>query len=155
MKPAYTKFGRRSGSRRGTSMVEFAIAFPMLFAFFSGTFLFGYSFYIYNRLGNAVRNGARYASTLTYASGSSTPTTAYLTAVKNMVIYDNPAGGTTPVIPGLDASKVNVSVTWTSSRPTAIRVAISGYTINAVIGSFTLTGKPFSVIPYHGRLAGP
>src|SRR5262245_53184614 len=153
MRQRCSTLNRRS-VRRGTSMVEFAIAFPMLFAFFSGTFLFGYSFYIYNRLGSAVRNGARYASTLTYMSTNSTPTTAFSDAVKNMVVYDSPTGGTTPVLPGLTTSKVDVSVNWVSNRPSAIKVAINGYTINAVIGSFTLTGKPFSVIPYHGRIGG-
>ena len=136
-------------------MVEFAIAFPLLFAFFSGTFVFGYSFYIYNRLVSSVRAGARYASRLPYASGTPTPSAEYLTAVKNMVVYHNPDGGTTPIVPGLTPAAVAVTVGFDDNRPDIVRVAINGYSIDAVMMNQPLNGKPFSVIRYQGRISGP
>ena len=146
---------RQARTHRGGSIVEFALAFPLLFAFFSGTFMFGYSFYIYNKLVGSVRAGARYASQLPYSSGTTTPASDFTTAVRNMVVYQNPAGGTTPIVPGLQPSAVTVSADFVDARPDTIRVAINGYSINAIVKSFTLSGRPFSVIRYQGRISGP
>src|SRR5262245_17518824 len=65
---------RRRG-QSGNALIEFALAFGFLFPCLTGTFQFGYAFFIYNELQNAVRQGARYAAFKTYDSSSSTPTT--------------------------------------------------------------------------------
>src|SRR5438270_13895692 len=90
--------GRR---RSGTAVIELALSLPVLVSVFLGTLQFGYSFFIYNELEQSVRAGARYASLRTYASLTATPDAAYTTAVRNAVIYANPAGGTQVVAPGL------------------------------------------------------
>src|SRR6266550_48725 len=94
--------------RRGNAMLEFALAAGILFPAFVGTFQFGYTFYIYNNLDTAVRGGARYASMQSYDSASSTPSTAFATAVKNVVVYGNSAGTGDPIAPGLAVGNVSV-----------------------------------------------
>src|SRR5207245_9985969 len=51
-------------------------------------------FYVYNTLVIAVREGARYASIKPYDSTTTTPTSAFQNAVRNMVVYgdQNPPG---------------------------------------------------------------
>ena len=66
-------------------MIEFALSFFLIFGFFAGTFQFGYMFYAYNTLVNAVRDGARYASLKPYDSASATPSSGFQTAVQNQV----------------------------------------------------------------------
>src|SRR5436190_11955685 len=53
---------RLLGSRSGNVMIEFALSASMLVTLLLGTFQFGYAFYKYNALVNAVRGGTRYAS---------------------------------------------------------------------------------------------
>src|SRR6266576_6362517 len=95
-------------SRRGNAMIEFALATGILVPAFVGTFQFGYTFHVYNNLNSAIRGGARYASMQSYDSGTSTPSTAFSTAVANMVVYGNSAGTGNPVAPGLRIANVQV-----------------------------------------------
>lgn len=141
--------------RRGSAVIEFAVSFGFLFSIFTGVFQFGYAFYQYNYLENAVRGGARYASLRAYDSSTSTPSEAYLTAVRNMVLYGSPAGGVQPVTPGLTADKVSVTVTFERNVPRLVTVAIVNYQIDAVFTQLSLNNKPKVSFPYLGRYAPP
>ena len=141
----------RAARRRGNAMLEFGIAFAVLFPLFAGSFQFGYSFYLYNELETQVRGGARYAAKRVYDSATSTPTTAYRTAVANMVVYGDPAGGTSPVVPGLTPSNVSVVVTFANNIPAEVTVSIVNYNLNAVVKAIQMNGKPKVSFPYSGR----
>ncbi len=147
-------------------MLEFAIGATVLVALFTGTFQYGYSFYVYNNLLTAVRAGARYGSIARYTSLSgfsmASPPTAgynapsgtdqsgYVTAIQNVVLYGDPAGGTTPVAPGLTAANVFVDVTFVNGGPDKLWVRINGYTLNAIFGNFTMIDKPACTLVYQG-----
>src|SRR5205823_5440957 len=139
-------------NRDGNAMLEFAIGAGLLVAVFSGTFQFGYTFLQYNNLQNAVARGARYASVVPYDSANSTPTTAFKDKVKNMVLYGSTTAGTTPVLPGLTAANINVVPYFdpTLKIPTRMTVSITGYTINSIFASNTLTNKPQVAYTYQG-----
>jgi Flp pilus assembly protein TadG len=147
LNPKAPKFYR---SRSGNVMVEFALAFSVLFSIFTGTFQFGYTFYQYNVLAAAVNDGARYASLRPYDSTSPTPSSAFLTAVRNIVVYGNPSGGVKAVTPDLKTSNVNCSATFTNGIPSAVTVSVSGYTIKSIFGGSTLTNKPKVTYAYQG-----
>ena len=141
----------------GSVMVEFTLSMTFLIPLFLGACTFGYGFYLYSRLQNAVRSGARYASTLKYDSGDSTPTTAFQTAVQKMAVYGDPAADTataTPVAPNLTTANVVLTVTFSSGAPAGMTVAITGYTLPAYRGNITLRNKPFAYFPFTG-LWGP
>ena len=131
-------------------MVEFALGSGILLAVFSGTFEFGYTFIQYNKLETAVEAGARYASIVPFDSATQTPSPAFASAVRNMVVYGSPSGGDSPVVSGLATGNVDVTVTFDNGVPALIKVNISGYTISALFGTHTLTGKPQVTYPYHG-----
>ena len=145
---------RKRRNQGGSAMVEFALGAGMLVAVFAGIFEFGYAFYIYNNLVAAVDNGARYAAYRTYDSDTTTPTTAFSTAVKNMVVYGQPTTGTKTVVPGLGAGNVVLTPIFTNSVPTGMQVSLSGYSLNAVFKTFTLN-KPVASYPYLGVYAPP
>lgn len=136
--------------RSGTAIVEFALGSGVLLAAFSGTFEVGYTMIQYNKLETAVAQGARYASIVPYDSATATPSAAFLSAVQNMVLYGSPVAGDSPVLSGLTAGNVNLVVTFANGVPSAVKVSISGNTINALFATYTLTGKPAVTYPYQG-----
>jgi Flp pilus assembly protein TadG len=142
------------GRRSGSVLVEFTLSATFLIAVFLGVWQFGYGFYIYSELEQSVRAGARYASLRTYNSADSTPTSDFLTAVQNVVVYGDPAGGTTPVAPGLTTANVAVTVTFTTV-PTTMNVAITGYKLPTYFGNQTLNGKPTTSFPFVGVFGPP
>lgn len=151
----------RVSRRRGSTLVEFALSFFLIFSIFSGVFQFAYSFYVYNTLVSAVREGARYASLKPYDSTTTTPSGAFLNAVQNMVVYGdaNPANGAAAVVPGLTRANVALTVTGsgtgTLTAPSQMTVAIDGFTINSVFGTWTISRKPTCTFPYMGILTPP
>jgi Flp pilus assembly protein TadG len=142
----------RRKRQRGNALVEFALAFGFLFPVVTGTFQFGYAFFVYNELQNAVRAGARHAAFRGYNSATTTPSEAYATAVKNTVVYGNPGGGATPIVPNLSTDNVSLTVTFVGTAPARMTVAIQNYTINAFLTSFTIN-KPSATFNYVGVYA--
>jgi Flp pilus assembly protein TadG len=138
------------GDRRGNAMIEFAIGSLLLVAVFTGTYEFAYTYLQYNNLENAVTRGAHYAGLAPYDSASSTPSTAFSTAVKNMVVYGTTTAGTSPTLNGLATSNVNFSVSFDNLVPDKMTVSISNFTINSFFWSSTLTNKPVVTYPYQG-----
>lgn len=151
MRPVNPSKRRRQG---GNAIIEFALAFGFLFPAVTGTFQFGYAFFVYNELQNAVREGARYAGFKTYESSSSTPTTAFTNEVQNSVVYGNPAGGTVPVVQNLTTDNVLVTVNWVNGVPGSITVSIQNYTLDAFLKTFTIS-KPSATFSYMGVYAPP
>jgi ABC-type sugar transport system permease subunit len=137
---------------RGSSLVEFALAFSMLFTIFAGAYEFGYAFFMYNQLDTAVRDGARYSSFRSYDSANCTPSTAFQAAVKNTVLYGDPNGGAKPVIPGLTAANIRLTATCSGGLPTAFTVSIANYRLHTMFLTATLN-KPAATFPYVGVYA--
>ena len=142
------------GNQRGNAIVEFAIGVTVMVGLFLGAFQFGYAFYIYNNLLSAVDHGARYAALKTYDSASCNPSSAFSTAVKNMVLYGQPAAGSKPVAPGLKASNVVVTPggSCNSGPPTEMTVSLRDYSLYAVVATYNLS-KPTVTYPYLGVYA--
>ena len=152
------KLAGRRPRERGNALIEFALSFFLIFAVFSGIFQFAYSFYVYNTLVVAVREGARYASLKPYDSTTTTPTAGFRDAVRNMVVYGDPqpANGAQPIVPGIQTSNVTLTVTGggsgTLTAPAQMTVSITGFSVDAVFGTWNLNGKPNATFPYMGIL---
>jgi len=153
------------GNTAGNVMVEFALGSTILVSAFTATFQYGYIFYQYNSLFNAVNNGAHYAALAPYDASCATYSDTYGNAVKNMVVYGDPTGTTTtPLLTGLSASNVTITMGPTGGtcnsvastyRPTSVSISIAGYTINSVFGTFTLAGKPSVKYIFQGLYTPP
>jgi TadE-like protein len=136
--------------RRGHAMVELAICATVMVSFLTGTVQFGYTFYVYNQLVTAVGNGARYASNRSYGPDVDKTNAA----IRNMVVFGDPHPDpvAAPIVPNLKPE--NVDVKWTldpSGTPQFVDVSVVNHRVNAIFGSFTFTGRPFSEFPYLGR----
>jgi Flp pilus assembly protein TadG len=149
---------RRRSAERGNAMLEFALSSLVLIFMFIGTFQFGYTFYVYNRLQTAVRNGARYASVRTFRAADNTSIAKFKTAVQRMVVYgDSSLSSGTPVVPGLAPSNVTVTITdaagtaaGSAVMPDRVQVYVSGYTLDALFRNYSFTSKPYENFPYVG-----
>ena len=150
MRPWLERTAKFARDRAGNIMVEFALGSGILVMAFVGTFQFGYTFLQYNNLENAVARGARYASLIPYDSASTAPSGTFSSAVKNMVVYGTSTAGTSPALPGLATTNVNLTVTFTNGVPGAITISISGYSINSIFATSTLTNNPRITYAYQG-----
>ncbi len=142
--------------RRGNAVVEFAVASTFLLPVLIGVWQFGYTFYLYNALESAVRNGARYASLAAYDGGSQAGA-GFKARVKNMVVYGdpNPTGSPAPVVAGLLTANVQVVETFNGIAPAKITVGISGFAVRTFFQTYNLTGKPKCSFDYMGRFTVP
>jgi Flp pilus assembly protein TadG len=139
-------------------MVEFTVSLTVLIPLFLGASAFGYTFYQYAKLENAVRAGARYASMRTYDSSTSTPSAAFQTAVQKMTVYGDPAANTstaTPVVSGLTTNNVKLTVTFVSGAPSAVTVSIINFKLQSYPGTVHLNGKPYVWFPFLGQFGPP
>jgi len=136
-------------------MLEFALGSGILVTVFVSTFQYGYFFYQYNLLVNAVNNGAHFAAMQVYDSNTTTPSSSWTTAVQKMVLYGDPTGGTSTLqAKNLTTSNISITVGSVGSgatfTPTSFTVAITGYNIDGVTGKYVLTGKPAVTYPFQG-----
>jgi Flp pilus assembly protein TadG len=150
-----TRTGSARRRRRGGVMIEFTLCVTFLMTLFLGVWAYGYGFYVYSELENAVRNGARYASKLPYDSSSSTPSASFLTKVQQMTVYGDPnVSNGTPLAPNLTTSNVALTVTMANAAPATVTVAITGYTLPGY-WNVTLNNKPYVWFPYLGYWSPP
>ncbi len=136
-------------------MIEFGLAFMVIFPVFAGCFELGYGFFQYNKLETAVRAGARYAALRDYNSSTSTPAASYLLSVRNTVLYGDPNGGAIPVVPGLRPQNIDVVVNMVNGVPRAVTVGVVNYQLDAVVKTITLNQKPQVMFRYVGRMSAP
>lgn len=138
---------RKNASRRGSAAVEFALSFAVLWAIFAGVFQFGYSMYVYNSLAGAVADAAMFAARTDFDE----PGHQFVARLTNLVVYGSPAGGSTPLAPGLKPEHVRVSWTKDSSGyPLTITISISGYSLDAIFSRYAFNGKPRTTAPFLG-----
>ncbi len=89
---------RANRNERGAALVEFAIGATVFITAMFAVLEFGRALWTHNALADAARRGARYAS----INGPNA------TAVKNVVVYGDAAGGTKALIPDLTVDQVEV-----------------------------------------------
>lgn len=145
----------RKKAESGSVMLEFALSALLLTSVFTGTFQFGYTLYVYNKLETAVAAGTRYASRRDLTSDTAAVPASFSNAVKNMTVYGSPSPGdnATALAPGLTTANVEVQADFTSGagiRPSTVTVRIINYQVNAVFRTFSFNNKPSVTMPFDG-----
>lgn len=139
----------RLNTRRGSALLEFALTGLLLCASLTGVISIGWNAYVYDALVTRVTDGARYASRMD-CDGAPPSVANYQASVQRFVVYGNPGGGTTSVLPNLTPANVNVQLDHTSMNAT-VTVSITGYTVGiGSLGAFTLVDRPSVTMPYAG-----
>jgi Flp pilus assembly protein TadG len=97
--------------QRGTAIIEFTVALPLLLLLLGATAELGRMLSQYNTLNKAVRDGARYlaANAFSGTTGIVSITGAAQSATVNLVVTGNIAGSGSALLPNLTANNVTVT----------------------------------------------
>jgi Flp pilus assembly protein TadG len=126
----------RIRSQKGQSLVEMALVSLVFFFLLFGILEFSRALYYYNTIVQNTRAAARWAVVNVLNNSDA----ADITSTRNIVLYGSPTGSGNPVLPGMTAAMVNVSVanleldTSTPPKPISQKISVS------------VTGYPFSFI---------
>ncbi len=148
-------------NERGAALVEFAIVATVFLSVMFGVLEFGRLFWTHNALRDAARRGVRYAAIRKNDA-------AGMQAVKNMVVYGDPAGSGQPIVNGLTTSNVsleyqNYNGLQLSSRATVsitnfqfqFSVPLLGGTMNLPAYRTSLPGESAGYVPCDVPTASP
>lgn len=135
--------------QRGSTLVEFAIGSLVFMMAVFTVIEFGRALWVHNALADAARRGARYAVTNKVTD---------VTAVKNVVVYGDAAGGTKPLVDNLTTANVNVAYSDFGLNSGAATVTVNNYQFQFVVPivktsismpnySTTLTAESAGLIP--------
>ena len=143
---------RKECRERGHAVVELAFVWSFLWLMITGVYQFGNAFFIYSRLEAAASNAAMLGSRLNYDFSDSGA--SLTTKIKNMAVYGDPAGGTSPLAPNLTTANVDVNLVHLtgSSFPAYVTVTIKNYTITNIFRNITLGDKPRVTVAYAGNI---
>ena len=117
--------------QQGVAAVELALVLPLLLVLAMATVDIGRAIYHYSLLTQAVRQAVRFLSM--QAPGEGTVT------ARKLLIYGNPEGTGSPVVPGLQAAQVPDPVWQTVGAAPPIGVVtvrVSAYRYQGLFGSF-------------------
>lgn len=147
----------------GATVVEFAICATVLLTAMFAVIEFGRALWIHNALADAARRAARYAVNQSASTPAGVPTTGSnvgpsLTAIRNVAIYGDPAGGTKPLVTDLTPANLNVEYKDFGVGEGTVAVTITSYQfkfVAPVVGTTiqmpnyrtTLIGESAGVIP--------
>ena len=129
-------------NQRGSTLVEFAIGAAVFFTAMFAVIEFGRALWTHNALADGARRGARYA--VNHASSDSV-------AVKNVVVYGDPAGGTQPLVDNLTLDNVQVQYSNFGLGKGTVSVSIINYKFQMVI---PLVGGKINMPAYNTTLTG-
>jgi Flp pilus assembly protein TadG len=129
--------------------VEFAIGATVFLTILFAVLEFGRALWVHNALADAARRGARYAVVHPESDAAS---------VRNIVVYGDAAGGSTPLVDNLTTSNVNVNYSGFGLNGGTATVSITSYQFQFVLPlvstsitmpnySTTLTAESAGLIP--------
>lgn len=141
LRDAIKNFVRREN---GTQMIEFALVFPVLMLLFAGTVELGRLFYTYTTLAKGTRAAARYLSTQTNVTTTSTD------AAKRIVMCGNPnvCGDTNNpmILSDLGVGNIVVTPPVAADPVKYVTVEITGYNYRFLAFNLnTMTGGNFNI----------
>src|SRR5262245_42198727 len=111
-------------NQKGSTLLEFAIGATVFLTAMFAVLEFGRALWVHNALADAARRGARYASVHSKTD---------IDAVKNVVVYGDPAGGTTPLVNNLTPANVTVNYQLFSLNDGTVTVGITNYQFQFVV----------------------
>lgn len=101
---------RNIRSHKGTAIVEFVVAMPILFVLVFVAAEFGRAFQQQNTLTKSVRDASRFLADRGRFGSTGTVfiTPAVATQARNLVVYGNAAASGEPILPGMNVADVDV-----------------------------------------------
>jgi Flp pilus assembly protein TadG len=133
---------RERRRERGATLVEFAIGATVFLTAMFAVIEFGRALWTHNALSDAARRGARYAVNHPASDAS---------AVQNVVVYGDPAGGSKAVVDNLTTGNVQVQYSSFGLGAGTVSVSITNYKFQFII---PIIGTTISMPSYNTTLTG-
>ncbi|MGI8735216.1 MAG: TadE family protein [Pyrinomonadaceae bacterium] len=151
MRQIHTKSGQR-----GATLVEFAIGATVFMLVMFGVIEFGRALWTHNALADAARRAARYAVNQPASNPAGVSTTGTnvgpsLTAIRNVGVYGDPAGGTQPLVNNLTPENLNVQYTDFRVGDGTVAVTVTNYEFQFVV---PILGTTIPMPDYNTTLTG-
>lgn len=146
---------KKSGER-GSTLVEFAIGATVFLTVMFAVIEFGRALWTHNALADAARRAARYAVNQPAASPAGTKTTGTnvgpsISAIRNVAVYGNPAGGSQPLVTDLTPENLNIQYTNFGVGSGTVAVTITNYQFKFVM---PIVGTSIQMPDYNTTLTG-
>jgi Flp pilus assembly protein TadG len=154
----HTKSGQR-----GATLVEFAIGATVFITAMFAVIEFGRALWTHNALADAARRAARYAVNQPASTPAGVPTSGTnvgpsISAIRNVAVYGDPAGGAQPMVNGLTPANLDVQYTNFGVGQGTVAVTVTNYEFQFVVPiigttiqmpdyNTTLTGESAGTIP--------
>ena len=148
---------RNTKSRQsGATLVEFAIGATVFLTAMFGIIEFGRLLWTHNALADAARRAARYAVNQPSSSPAGSKTSGVnvgpsITAIRNVAVYGDPAGGSQPMVNNLTPANLNVEYTAFGVGDGTVAVTITNYQFQFVVPFF---GTTITMPDYETTLTG-
>ncbi len=149
--------------QRGATLVEFAIGGTVFLMAMFAVIEFGRALWTHNALSDAARRATRYAVNQSASTPPGVPTTGLnvgpsVTAIRNVAVYGDPAGGSKPLVNDLTPANLNVQYAGFGVGEGTVAVTITNYQFQFVVPivgttiqmpdyQTTMTGESAGVIP--------
>jgi Flp pilus assembly protein TadG len=134
---------------RGATLLEFAIGATVFLTAMFAVIEFGRALWTHNALSDAARRGARYA--INQKGPDATNPAGNIAAVKNVVVYGDPLGGTKPLVNNLTTTNVQVQYSDFGLNTGTVSVSITNYKFQFII---PIVGTTISMPNYTTTLTG-
>jgi Flp pilus assembly protein TadG len=144
-----TRTMKNRRDERGATLVEFAIGATVFLTAMFAVIEFGRALWTHNALSDAARRGARYA--VNQKGPDATNLAGNIAAVKNVVVYGDPAGGTKPLVDNLTTTNVQVQYSNFGLNTGTVSVSITNYKFQFII---PIVGTTISMPNYTTTLTG-
>jgi Flp pilus assembly protein TadG len=140
----------------GSTLVEFAIGATVFLTASFGVIEFGRALWTHNALADAARRAARYAVNQPASNPSGVKTTGLnvgpsVTAIRNVAVYGDPAGGSQPMVNDLTPANLNVQYTGFGVGQGTVAVTITNYQFQFVV---PIVGTTIQMPEYNTTLTG-
>jgi Flp pilus assembly protein TadG len=146
---------KKSGER-GSTLVEFAIGATVFLTVMFGVIEFGRALWTHNALADAARRAARYAVNQPAASPAGTKTSGTnvgpsISAIRNVAVYGDPAGGSKPLVTDLTPENLRIQYTNFGVGSGTVAVTITNYQFKFVM---PIVGTSIQMPDYNTTLTG-
>lgn len=146
----------KKSRQSGATLVEFAISATVFLTVMFGIIEFGRMLWTHNALADAARRAARYAVNQPASSPAGSKTTGVnvgpsVTAIRNVGVYGDPAGGSQPMVNNLTPANLNVEYTGFGVGDGTVAVTVTNYEFQFVVPIF---GASIQMPDYHTTLTG-
>lgn len=146
---------KKSGES-GTTLVEFAIGATVFLTVMFGVIEFGRALWTHNALADAARRAARYAVNQPASSPAGAKTTGTnvgpsISAIRNVAVYGDPAGGSQPLVTDLTPANLNVQYSGFGVGQGTVAVTITNYQFKFVM---PIVGTSIQMPDYNTTLTG-